>query len=67
MSYPEWGVGQAGDNPYFVQQMHNWFVDNAGQIAYACYFDVDGAWPTQIDDGEFPLSQARFVSLFTRP
>ncbi len=67
MSYPEWGVGQAGDNPYFVQQMYNWFVDNAGQIAYACYFDVDGAWPTQIDDGEFPLSQAKFVSLFTRP
>jgi len=49
MSYPEWGVGNFGDNPYFIQQMHDWFVDNAGQIAYTCYFDVDGAWPTRID------------------
>ena len=28
MSYPEWGVGNFGDNPYFIQQMHNWFVQN---------------------------------------
>ncbi|WP_315835972.1 hypothetical protein [Bradyrhizobium prioriisuperbiae] len=67
ISYPEWGVGQAGDNPYFIQQMHAWLTDNAGQLAYACYFDVDGAWPTQIDNGEFPLSQAQFVSLFSAP
>ncbi len=26
MSYPEWGVGNFGDNPYFIQQMHDWFV-----------------------------------------
>ncbi|MEW6639128.1 MAG: hypothetical protein AB1586_01390 [Pseudomonadota bacterium] len=67
MSYPEWGVGQAGDNPYFIQQMHDWFVVNASAIAYACYFDVNGAWPTRIDDGEFPQSQALFASLFHKP
>jgi beta-mannanase len=66
MSYPEWGVGEAGDNPYFVQQMYNWFVANAPQIAYACYFNVDGAWPTEIDNNQFPQSQALFETLFTR-
>lgn len=67
MSYPEWGVGAAGDNPYFVQKMYDWFVQNAAHIAYACYFDVDGAWNTQIDNNSFPQSQALFHTLFTRP
>ena len=54
MSYPEWGVGQFGDNPFFIQQMHDWFVQNQDNIAYAAYFNVDGLWPTQIDNGRFP-------------
>ena len=54
MSYPEWGVGHFGDNPYFIQQMHDWFVENQDNIAYAAYFNVDGLWPTQIDTGQFP-------------
>jgi hypothetical protein len=66
MSYPEWGVGNFGDNPFFIQQMHDWFMKNAGQIAYAAYFDVDGAWPTQIDNGQFPNSQRLFRKLFSR-
>ena len=57
MSYPEWGVGNFGDNPFFIQQMHDWFVKNQDNIAYAAYFDVDGLWPTQIDNGQFPNSQ----------
>jgi hypothetical protein len=66
MSYPEWGVGNAGDNPFFVQQMHDWFVKNEGIIAYAAYFDVDGLWPTQIDNDQFPRSQQLFRKLFSR-
>ena len=66
MSYPEWGVGQFGDNPYFVQRMHDWFVKNRDHIAYAAYFDVDGLWPTQIDNGQFPQSQELFRKLFSR-
>ena len=57
MSYPEWGVGHFGDNPFFVQQMHDWFVKNQDNIAYAAYFDVDGLWPTQIDNDQFPKSR----------
>lgn len=66
MSYPEWGVGNFGDNPLFVQNMHDWFVANAGNIAYAAYFDVDGLWPTQIDNHRFPNSQRLFRELFRR-
>ena len=66
MSFPEWGVGHAGDNPYFIQKMHDWFVENDQRIVYAGYFDVDGLWPTQIDDGRFPESQKLFRKLFGR-
>lgn len=66
MSYPEWGVGQNGDNPYFITKMHAWFQANAQAIAYAAYFNVDGQWPTQIDNDQFPQSQKRFRELFGR-
>jgi hypothetical protein len=66
MSYPEWGVGNFGDNPFFVQNMHDWFVNNEKNVAYAAYFDVDGLWPTQIDNGKFPMSQKLFRKLFQR-
>ncbi|MGF6308212.1 hypothetical protein ABIB82_003683 [Bradyrhizobium sp. i1.8.4] len=64
MSYPEWGVGQSGDNATFVQQMHDWFAANQAAIAYAAYFDVDGLWPTQIDSGRIPESASLFRKLF---
>src|SRR5262249_13235777 len=64
MSYPEWGVGQFGDNPYFVARMHDWFEQNRDRIAYPAYFDVAGLWPTQIDNDRFPESQALFRKLF---
>ncbi len=66
MSYPEWGVGQFGDNPYFIQKMRDWFLHNQDKIAYAAYFDVDGQWPTQIDNNQFPQSQKLFRKLFKR-
>ncbi|MGX9431237.1 MULTISPECIES: glycoside hydrolase family 26 protein [Bradyrhizobium] len=64
ISFPEWGVGHAGDNPYFIQKMHDWFVENSDSIAYAAYFNVDGLWPTQIDTGRFPESEKLFRKLF---
>jgi hypothetical protein len=66
MSYPEWGVGNSGDNPAFVQQMHDWLLENEANIAYAAYFNVDGLWPTQIDTNRFPKSQKLFRKLFGR-
>jgi hypothetical protein len=64
MSYPEWGVGPSGDNPYFVRKMRDWFAENEGRIAYAAYFDVNGMWPTQINNDQFPKSQELFRALF---
>jgi hypothetical protein len=66
MSYPEWGVGQFGDNPFFIAKMRGWFADHPDSIAYAAYFDVDGLWPTQIDNGRFPNSERAFRQLFSR-
>ncbi len=66
ISYPEWGVGPSGDNPYFVQKMRDWFAENESRIAYAAYFDVNGLWPTQIDNNQFPKSQQQFRTLFGR-
>jgi hypothetical protein len=66
MSYPEWGVGNFGDNPFFVQRMYDWFVKNDRNIAYAAYFDVNGLWPTQIDNEQFPESRKLFRKLFQR-
>jgi hypothetical protein len=66
MSYPEWGVGQFGDNPLFVARMHDWFVRNRDRIAYVAYFNVDGHWPTRIDNGRFPESERLFRKLFSR-
>jgi hypothetical protein len=64
MSFPEWGVGHSGDNPHFIRMMHDWFMQNRDRIAYAAYFNVDGLWPTQIDTGRFPQSQALYRKLF---
>ena len=60
MSIPEWGVGEAGDNPAFVSAMRAWFERHAGAIRYACYFDVDGAWPTRLSGGQFPAARSAF-------
>jgi len=65
MSYPEWGVGQFGDNPFFIRKMHDWLLAHRDSIAYAAYFDVDGLWPTQIDSGRFPNSEKLFRKLFS--
>jgi Glycosyl hydrolase family 26 len=66
MSYPEWGVGNFGDNPFFIEHMHDWFLRNQSNIAYAAYFDVNGLWPTQIDNSQFPRSRELFRKLFGR-
>jgi len=40
---PRTGAGNFGDNPFFIQRMHDWFMKNEGSIACAACFDVDGA------------------------
>lgn len=58
MSYPEWGLAWredghgGGDDPYFVEQMHNWIASN--NVAYHVYFDFDAP------DGAHALLSGRF-------
>jgi hypothetical protein len=66
MSIGEWGVGlrQASDNPLFIEKMHEWLLRNSQSVAYHVYFDAP---PSRLESGDFPLSQRRFLDLFTRP
>jgi Glycosyl hydrolase family 26 len=76
MGFPEWalatypsslypGMG-GGDNPYFIQKMHDFFADPANKVVMQAYFDISG------DEGDFrvgpgspyPNSQALFKKLF---
>jgi hypothetical protein len=69
LSFPEWGVvlradgHGGGDNPYFIERMHNWIATN--HVAYHAYFEVDmpGA-PIRLMTGQFPLAAAEFKRLF---
>lgn len=72
MSFPEWGLWDrfedssgGGDNPYFVQQMHDFIAYKPNNVAYAAYFDLSS------DDGDhnlnddFPVSAKLFKQLFS--
>jgi hypothetical protein len=69
MTYPEWGLwlrsdGRGGgDNPYYVQKMHEWIRGN--DVRYHMYFDYDAAdGQHRLRSGRFPRSAAEFVRLF---
>ena len=40
----EWGVGRAGDNPQYIQDMHDFLVEAGDTIAYESYFNT-GVYP----------------------
>jgi hypothetical protein len=69
LSFPEWGVVEradghgGGDNPYFIERMHDWIAAN--DVAYHVYFEVDmpGA-PIRLMTGRFPEAAAAFRRLF---
>lgn len=65
MSIPEWGVGQGGDDAYFVEAMRRWLAAHEKDLRYACYFDVDGLWPTRLDPARLPRATAAFRSGFS--
>ena len=61
MSYPEWGVGQEGDNPTFVTGMANWIKNN--NVLYNDYWNTNSAYPGMISDGQYPKSAKVFLRL----
>jgi hypothetical protein len=38
----EWGVGRAGDNPQYIQDMHDFLERNRDTIAHEAYFNAKG-------------------------
>jgi hypothetical protein len=69
MTFPEWGLastpgGQGGgDNPHFVQRMHDWIAAN--DVAGHYYFEFEGPeGDHEMLSGLFPRSAARFRELF---
>lgn len=58
MSLPEWGLWArpdgtgGGDNPFFIERMHEFITDPDNGVAYHAYFEYDGA------DGEHTLREA---------
>jgi hypothetical protein len=69
MSYPEWGVWLrgdglgGGDNPYYIEKMHEWIEDN--DVAYHMYFDYDAPdGAHRLDSGQFPRSESAFLERF---
>jgi hypothetical protein len=64
MSYPEWGVGgnSAGDAPYIVEQMYNWFRDN--NVVYQTIWNSNAAYSGKLSDNQYPNAAAMYKSLF---
>jgi hypothetical protein len=69
MSYGEWGLWVradghgGGDDPYFIQKMHDWLDRN--NVAFAMYFDHEGGDGAHIlENNQFPKAAAKFKELF---
>lgn len=70
-SIPEWGVakvgtGGAGDNPFFIRKMYEWFQANKDVVAFESYFNenddyiLSGLWDTTNN----PLAGAEYIRLW---
>jgi hypothetical protein len=61
----EWGVGREGDNPTYVQQMHDFLERNAGTIAHEAYFNSTGTANFRFHPStRVPKSAAHYRELF---
>jgi hypothetical protein len=85
LCFPEWGLcGRqvkghgGGDDPYFVEQMHQFFTAPGNNVAFHSYFDCSDLHDKNTDhrlspepDGSFtthfPKSAAKFKELFGDP
>lgn len=69
MSFPEWALTEradghgGGDDPYFIDQMHQWIVTH--DVAYQAYFDHDASdGAHMLESGQFPNAAAEFRTDF---
>ena len=66
MSYPEWGSGgnDSGDNPYFIEQMHKWFIEN--KVVYVTYWNSDSDYKGRLSGNEYPKAGEKYKESFGR-
>ena len=77
IQFPEWGLivrndqygsSSGGDNPYFIQKMHEFIMNPANNVAMHAYFDIDysdGSILHKISPTtRFPQASAKFKQLF---
>jgi len=62
MSYPEWGMGERGDNPYFISSMANWMASN--NVVYNDYWNTNASYPGMISTGQYPKAAKEFQKDF---
>jgi hypothetical protein len=69
MSFPEWALTErkdghgGGDDPYFIDQMHQWIATH--DVAYQAYFDHDASdGAHMLESGQFPNAAAAFKADF---
>jgi hypothetical protein len=64
VSIPEWACcgNNSGDDPYFIQQMYTWLIQN--NYLYADYYDqnYNGTW--QISNNQWPSASTLYRQLF---
>jgi len=72
MTFPEWGLVKrhdgrgGGDNPYFVEKMHEWIQTHS--VAYHLYFESrDPNGDYRVFSGSFPKAAESFVRFFGTP
>ena len=63
MSIPEWGTGGdgSGDDPYFVEKMHQWLMDN--HVIYASFWNSNGN-KGKLSTNQYPNAAAKYRELF---
>jgi hypothetical protein len=66
ISVAEWGVGGngSGDNPVFVQRMHQWIAGHP--VIYHAYWNSNADYPGQLSKGQHPRAAAKYRELFGR-
>jgi hypothetical protein len=62
MSFPEWGIGGAGDDPYFIEKFHQWVADN--DVLYHTYWNSNAGYKGKLSTDKYPQAGARFKELF---
>ncbi|CAO5149744.1 GH26 domain-containing protein [Frankia sp. AiPs1] len=71
LAVPEWGLsysnGGGGDNPFYIEKMHDFFTRNTGLLAYEAYFNTSeaGNVRSSLHNPDLnPDSSHRYLDLF---